>query len=197
MPCHRCLHRICANGIVNRLICEPYFVPRNGSDPVSEFFQSWRRKAGCVLLVMSAVFTCGLIRSCTTEDSVAVYSKDSIIGFTFSVKGITWSRYIPYDTFELRLRSGEWSYDRNASFDPAADTFQAFNVAWRWRSCGFDFGEGSNACYAERFVSWTVPYWSIVIPLTLLSAYLILHPGTRMAVRPTQDSTTSTSGLQS
>lgn len=197
MPRNRCLLRICANGIVNLLICEPCFVPRNGSDAMSQFFLGWRRKAGCALLVVAAVFTCGLTRSCITEDSVAVYSNDSIVGFTSSVKGITWTRYTPYDTFDLRLRNGEWSYVRNGSFDPTSDTFQAYNVAWRWRCCGFDFGEGSDLCYAERFVIWKVPYWSIVIPLTLLSAYLILHPGNRKAAGPTQGSTTSTSGFQS
>ena len=158
----------------------------------AEFFPDWRRKAGSILLVVPALFTCGLIRSCNTEDSVAVYSDDSIIGITSSVNGLTWSRYIPYDTFDLRLRSGGWSYDRNASFDPTVDIFQTYDVAWRWQYCGFDFGEGSNACYAERFVRWTVPYWSIIIPLTFLSACMILWPSRLKAAERTQHSTTST-----
>lgn len=43
-------------------------------------------------------------------------------------------------------------------------------VLFHWEWMGFAKGECST-----MFVRlWTVPYWSIVIPLTLLSAYLLL-----------------------
>jgi len=43
--------------------------------------------------------------------------------------------------------------------------------------CGFDFGQRrlkNSPTTATTF--WTFPYWSVILPLTLLSAYLILVP---------------------
>lgn len=49
---------------------------------------------------------------------------------------------------------------------------------WRWNCCGFDFGRASdpsNRTLGGVQVSlWVIPYWSIVIPLTLFSVYLLL-----------------------
>ena len=40
---------------------------------------------------------------------------------------------------------------------------------------GFDFGAGrSHGAGIVRTERWAAPYWSIVMPLTFLSAYLLL-----------------------
>ncbi len=49
------------------------------------------------------------------------------------------------------------------------------NVEWRTDWIGFHFGAANATAGSIRRVEfWIVPYWSIVIPLTLLSAYLLL-----------------------
>ena len=49
------------------------------------------------------------------------------------------------------------------------------DLGWHFRGCGFGFGQFSvQTLNGGRLNVWTIPYWSIVWPLTLLSAYLIL-----------------------
>ena len=50
---------------------------------------------------------------------------------------------------------------------------EAPNVRWEWKTCGFWFGEAEQTDGASTlFVS--IPYYSIVVPLTALSALLLL-----------------------
>ena len=61
---------------------------------------------------------------------------------------------------------------------PVSQHFYSFDAAektwlWRWQWCGFDFGESQLVGNMPRCV-YVIPYWSIVIPLTLVSAYLLL-----------------------
>lgn len=46
---------------------------------------------------------------------------------------------------------------------------------WRWQWSQFDLGKGQAYGDAPMFV-WVVPYWSIVIPLTLTSLCLLAVP---------------------
>ena len=54
-----------------------------------------------------------------------------------------------------------------------------FKIAWERDICGFVFGEKYNLtrrCNPVMFVFkyWKIPHWAFAIPLTLLSAYLLL-----------------------
>jgi hypothetical protein len=61
---------------------------------------------------------------------------------------------------------------------PLPDDFDGFNhpaMKWRCRSCGFGVGEIPAEIYDGTMITIRViPYWSIVLPLTLFSAYLLL-----------------------
>lgn len=55
------------------------------------------------------------------------------------------------------------------------------------------------AYFAQKGLDWVrppIPYWLIVSPLTILSAYLILWPANRKTAMPPQSSITPTSDLQ-
>ena len=51
-------------------------------------------------------------------------------------------------------------------------SWNGYDVEWRRDWNQFHFGAGSNG--SGHTDSYIIPYWSIVVPLTLLSAYLIL-----------------------
>jgi hypothetical protein len=62
------------------------------------------------------------------------------------------------------------------------------DVTWDWQSYGFRTGKSSNRDGSSSTIR-IIPYWSIVIPLTLLSAYLLLrkpnHPESRAEQKAT------------
>ena len=70
------------------------------------------------------------------------------------------------------LDRAEWRSSQPDSSDPAmplrldGDSFWCF-----W---GFSYHGGSDPPFQEPFQVWRIPYWSLVFPLTLLSAFLIL-----------------------
>ena len=56
------------------------------------------------------------------------------------------------------------------------------DVHWHWQLLGFDFGAASfeaftkaqTGTFRQRDEIWQIPYWSIVLPLTLISLWLLL-----------------------
>jgi hypothetical protein len=78
------------------------------------------------------------------------------------------------------------------------DPLHGWEPEWNWQSCGFQWGvfqlrgqtvqlrnvEDGSAGRTIWFVSdeiaiAAIPYWSLVVPLALLSAYLILIPSSK------------------
>jgi hypothetical protein len=138
---------------------------------MGEFFCGWRRKLGCVTLVVACVATAGWGRSFSDTDIIEFYvgknSTEVLYSFDCSV---VWKRFHDEESHD------EISFPM---WDTCPQTDYAFfddpKFDWNWRWAGF----GVGACYTEAAVLWIVPYWSITVPLTLLSAYLILWPGKR------------------
>jgi hypothetical protein len=56
-------------------------------------------------------------------------------------------------------------------------SLREYDVRWRWHYLGFEFVEATlrGQLIVVSSVKWIIPYWSIVLPLTLLSAWLILE----------------------
>ena len=128
-----------------------------------EFFEGWRRKVGCVTLVMACVFAAGWVRSFRVEDGISFPTGDPNIGALVSVNGeiglIQW-----YDDDNL-WPDGAVPQVASTPFPPATPTSLG---TWIWCCCGL----GVKGWLEHRY--YVISYWSIVIPLTLLSAYLLL-----------------------
>jgi hypothetical protein len=150
---------------------------------MGDFFHRWRRKAGCVMLVMACVLTLGWVRSCQFEEGFGFYTKDSIIGFTSNYRGLTWSRCVVQ-----RFDSGGywelWDAQPKSPFDYITDEYEGLITVWRRAWGGFDFGDCHEEFEARRLIRWTIPYWSIVLPLTLISGWLLLSKS-RKKLTPT------------
>jgi hypothetical protein len=146
---------------------------------MGNLFHSWRRTIGVVTLMMALVFMAGWIWSYSILDVVVCNGGRYTDGWLRSSCGeIILNRYYSGDA-EILLGAVVWEQSPLSSIF----YFDFADIHWRWRLGGFRFGESyddRNAIVATFFV---IPYWSVVLPLTLLSACLLLTKA-----RPTKQS---------
>ncbi|WP_010583746.1 hypothetical protein [Schlesneria paludicola] len=146
-----------------------------------EFFKDWKRTLGIVTLLTASVFTVGWVRSFRNRESLylplwqvrtAVISVDGKLGIFQShinhpESGFDWI------TLPIAAVYGQQSVDAEAIFNVVPGNGNEFEL--RFRFSGFDLGQvrpGSAPHHSIPFIF--VPYWSITIPLVLLSAWLLL-----------------------
>ena len=122
-----------------------------------EFFKGWRRKVGCVTLVMACVFAVGWVRSLTRRDTFD-FGRVEIVSLESSLAVAIWPR--------SNLRLPQWFTEDSRSIDSVFGPHGC-----RSRGAGF---WSSGIADLQSTLIVVAPYWSIVIPLTLLSAYLLL-----------------------
>lgn len=125
------------------------------------FFKGWRRKIGIVTLLMACVFAGGWVRSFHFGDCVLWNS------MMFSSHGNLYC--VPPQRLTMSWERPEWSVVNVASADIDSSFGQ---VTWQWRLMGF--GIGVFTIFRTDILVILFPYYSIVIPLTLLSAYLLI-----------------------
>lgn len=139
------------------------------------FFNGWRRKAGCVTLAMALIVTCAWVRSRYYDECIesiqgkvrkAVASRDSRLFFIYQ----KWPEESASPWGPSRIRSFSVVSGRSPS-DPAS---MGCNINWRVEWAGFYGSSGVTVTDGMSFEYRMIPYWSLVLPLTLLSAHLIL-----------------------
>ena len=131
---------------------------------MGEFFHGWRRKIGVVTLVLACMFTAGWVRSVLISDVVRIHNH--IFGSKRAV--LSWVRCI--DAFTNK------SYDYSTSTGEEADTWASIDARWSWNWCGVHIGDGKNTrSKAYNSIAFAlIPYWMLVVPLTLTSLWLLL-----------------------
>ena len=161
---------------------------------MGEFFKPWRRKIGVVTLVMACVLAAGWMRSLYCIDAVEFYSGWNTATSVVSVdRSICWARY-NYNGHPISLPTVE-SIEIPPS--PSTGIYSPARPYWGIKINGFR-GPGRNGYRPPVLevsvddgggVNFTrcaiVPYWSIVIPLTVLSACLLLSKPRKTTSRPT------------
>jgi hypothetical protein len=135
------------------------------------YFHGWRRKAGLVTPVMACATMGAWFRSFVLCDAIVVRS------------GTRWVDAIVADAGHLM-----WADICDVAPDPLIQWKQFPMAMFRdqesieWHKLGFSFAIGefrSPKTAAGRI--WSAPYYALVSPLTLLSAYLLLRkPRTRI-----------------
>ena len=157
---------------------------------MGEFFKSWRRKAGCVTLVMACLFMAGWVRSKLKYDLIVLpcgnssyrvalmFGRFRFLRATPSALPPSWvSKDVSHISYQ---EAEEWFVD----MDGERMEWKNMTVEWQWSWGMFSFGAGTRL--HERVELYTFPYWSVVIPLTLLSAYLILWKPRKRDPQPKQ-----------
>ena len=142
---------------------------------MSHFFSGWRTKLGCVTLLFSCVAMAGWVRNYFIRDSVNIPTGNSssiefISGYQCLNLVVMWSTipdnemasfriYHQKEEEEIGIHAGKFLFDGFAG-----DHF-LFRPTW------FSF---SNEVRITKLMIFSLPYWSITIPLTLLSFWLLL-----------------------
>jgi len=135
---------------------------------MGEFFKGWRRKIGCVTLVLACAILGMWLRSFTTTgDHVTVWNHS-----LYSHNGsVSW--YVNYHDDSPRGIQDviEFHAGSNKLFDPRRRILEKA----RWAFCGLVYSDQVVAGNGIR--QYWITYWCFISPLTLLSAYLLLsHP---------------------
>jgi hypothetical protein len=123
------------------------------------YFKPLRRKIGVLMLMMACAFMVGWVRSRNSEQTLSLPISSDAKCYLQSA----WSEIRLYKTDEitidderfLRISKGGWSIVDAVGHEDSATYLST-----------------ANAIVHTDLV--TVPYWSVVIPLTLLSAWLLL-----------------------
>jgi hypothetical protein len=157
---------------------------------MKEFFHTWRRKMGVLTLVMACAAMGMWLRSQVVTDTYFFGGgsppHQQMQSLVSRGPGIMWSRDLIPEGVDSRYPTGLYTV-RHRENEPSGfaeyidpwfeDKFDNDRIEWRRCMLGFQFGryqvyEGGQP---EEIVSyWIIPYWSVVLPLTLLSACLIL-----------------------
>lgn len=175
-----------------------------GAVSMGSYFKPLRRKIGVVTLVMACLFAAGWVRSSVVQDHAQICYQRSAHDLNSNGGRFQWDCY--RDPEVIRFGYGppsfNWqTYERN---QPAIDTHWGRSRT-NWQ-CGW---LGVKVCYGKvhthsgevhtaggivfvnprmlNIRSLEVPYWSIVIPLTLLSAYLLLSKPRTSQRKPTSE----------
>jgi len=118
---------------------------------------------------------CGWARSLTSGNSLLIAGRRQLHGFTSEQGTLWWITNWATDGSERPVfRRINWN---SYPIKPLPVGFVPTNRQideWRIRWCGFDFYKCHFARANQSSVVRIVPYWSVVVPLTLLSAYLLL-----------------------
>jgi hypothetical protein len=151
-----------------------------------EVFRGWKRKLGVVTLAMACGFIIGWVRSLSVMDVLQIGSGSRTMEHCVSTNGsLIWGRFRTEDpnsviVFPIWGTSG-------------SSTIEAFlehaNLRCNWRSFGFGRGDlNIDSLDRSRHTFWMIPYWSIILPLTVLSAFLLLTKPRQSIPRKTADS---------
>ncbi len=146
---------------------------------MEDFFKQWRRKIGLMTLLLACLLTAAWGRGHKTTDIITFEFEGGVSHcFHTSRDGLMWERY------SARARSvdqGIHWFQYPVKYSGRVFPFEEQEwllinqLSSRRQLLGFDFGEWRERIHADYGVIYfIVPYWSIILPLTLLSTRLIL-----------------------
>ena len=139
---------------------------------VGDFFHGWRRKIGIVTLVIACVFMVGWVRSHSVQDVLSIHSGRHTSESVSSVKCVLVWQQCQIDDAEYMTALPEWT---TYPFHSETKWYDETGMVWRWQLCGFGFGElPSDLVEGVQARYFFIPYWSVTVPLTLVSVWLLL-----------------------
>ena len=138
---------------------------------MGEFFKGWRIKIGVMTLVMACVFLGGWVRSRSTVDLMTLYYAKSNCIF------VSGGERFLFVLGDKQVQSETNDRDEGVDYRIARWPDATKKLTTHWHS----LNASTVKVYLSRINRDTiissymmVPYWSIIIPLTLMSAWLLL-----------------------
>ena len=147
-----------------------------------EFFRGWKPTVGLVTLVLALMFTGGWVRSQLIFDAsirnhggyrYSIMSFDGMIDFKRISEVEGWPSVI-WDSGKVSQIQG-FELDENGTRRPF-DPWESIEVNLKWDCGRFHFGSGMITWGTRKlkYEAYVIPYWSLVLPLTAISAFLLL-----------------------
>ncbi|WP_010587896.1 hypothetical protein [Schlesneria paludicola] len=143
------------------------------------YFTPLRRKIGVVTTLMACVFTAGWVRSLLIYDLALLALGDVTFCIETGWGEIDFGRVTtPGNKSHSYWKSAlldakNWRYQDEHGNPRLCDHLSedVDEVEWRWDWAGFHFGAGRDA--NSQTEDYILPFWSIVAPLSVLSAWLL------------------------
>ena len=153
-----------------------------------EFFKGWRRKVGCVTLAIASFVTTLWVRGLSRSDDAFIPFGDQT---TFQVISQKSSLTVRKFVSRFRAATAKAGPDRILLLEvfpptkrsPGHVAFSADEMTrkqlgtpyvWTFKMGGMGLATFQDNELQLRVAIFTIPYWTMALPLTLLSAYLIL-----------------------
>ena len=139
-----------------------------------EFFRGWKRKVGVVTLMMACVAMVGWIRSRFVMDEYTfINQRGSMEIFQTEPNRMVWAS-LEYD---VKPNYGPIAPFVSNRLPPNYEASAWIGYEWKYRFLGVGAGQVSYAQTSMGPLTTKVvfvSFWSVVLPLTALSAYLLL-----------------------
>ncbi len=148
---------------------------------MGEFFRGWKRRLGVVTLVMALVTMGGFIRSQSVRDTFNCWAGRETPVLLVSTSGfILWGKvFLDQGTAATYAKFAYW--DTEIIADPNSDILVDGSSQLRW----FQIIAIESANSSHPF--WVISYWCFILPLTALSAYLLLTKPRKLAQKKTTE----------
>ena len=140
---------------------------------MGNFFKGWRRKIGLLTLAIALVFMGGWMRGQSKADCVVLrIGKSVLCNFASDQFGL---RFVWSNRFDNPSSfSTEWTSQSLDRMPKRTGPLDENKPSYEWKVCGVHIGSDEAELPRMRFVVCVVPYWYVILPLTLLSGWLIL-----------------------
>lgn len=139
-----------------------------------KFFKGWRRKWGCATLTVAGAFLGLWVRSDYMQDQffspVVRRTQLTLISYDRRL-----TAFVEFDSAFPPDRAPDWRA-LDISKQPVHAERPPYERNWHWRWLGVDATTTTVTFTGARIPVVHVSHISICLPLTLLSAYLILWP---------------------
>ncbi len=135
---------------------------------MGDFFHGWRRKTGVATLVLALAFTGGWFRSDLIHDAFGSPIGKSRAAGLLSAAGQL-GVYVTTDNDAYNIpKQPAWKTCKRETFRALFPARSGFIWSWHYHEFGMLRHSSGNVSVV------IIPYWSIVLPMSLLSAYLLL-----------------------
>ncbi len=150
---------------------------------MGEFFRGWRRKVGCITLMLACVFAVAWVRSIGREEGGYLDSKGqtplmicSRNNFLTIIIARHFTRPVVFTQLKFRWFDGSCPEETNEDYWTLANAGFANIVTKAQTFGGMMIGSAFDTSVSNPLKKWFVsfPYWLINISLTFVSAYLLI-----------------------
>lgn len=152
---------------------------------MQDFIRGWRRKLGLTTLVLAFAFLALWMRSYGKPKLFKIPTGPLTSHWLVSFgPDLWWARVVPLGKIlEAPADSAGEMFDEytesQIEYLIAKEWEKEPEIEWKWKLLGFGVGHFQrepSQFFRLELTLWALPYWSLVIPLTLLSACLIIPP---------------------